>query len=132
MHEMNRFVFFSLLLLCLGLSSCSSGGSGVQREKVIGKVTLNNEALEGAIIIFESVGSGISSFGVTDTEGRYVIKSRQDEPGAPIGKYVVKISKQDEELAGQELIPVKYNAKSELTADIKASDNQINFDLHNK
>ncbi len=132
MHQMNRFVFFCLLLLCIGLSSCSSGTPGVSREKVTGKVTLNGEALDGAIIIFEAAGSGTTSHGVADAEGHYALKSKQDEPGAPVGKYVVKIIKPEGAVAGQEQLPAKYNAKSELKAEVKKGENQFDFELLNK
>jgi len=132
MHQMNRRRFFYLLFLCMGLSSCSSSGSGVPLEKVTGKVTLNGTALDGAIIIFEPAASGASSHGVTDAEGHYELKSKQDEPGAPVGNYIVKIIKPEGEVAGQELLPAKYNAQSELTAEVKTGENQFDFDLKNK
>lgn len=132
MFQMNRLVSFSLFLLCLGLSSCSSSGMGVPLEKVTGKVTLNGEALTEAIIIFEPAATGTSSHGVTDAEGHYVLKTKQDEVGAPVGEYVVKIIKPEGEVAGQELIPAKYNANSELTAEVKTGENEFNFDLTNQ
>lgn len=132
MHHMKRFVSTCcLLILCIGLFSCGAGGSGVPREKVSGKVTLNGEALDNAIIIYESA-SGDSSHGVTDAEGHYEMKSKQDEPGVPVGSYVVRIIKTEGEVAGQELIPAKYNASSELKADVKTGDNQFDFEIQNK
>ncbi|WP_339726880.1 carboxypeptidase-like regulatory domain-containing protein [uncultured Gimesia sp.] len=132
MHQLNRLISFSLLVLCVGLSSCSSSGSSVPLEKVTGKVTLNGEALDGAIIIFEEVNTGASSHGLTDAEGQYELKSKQDESGAPAGKYVVKIIKPEGEVAGQELIPAKYNSKSELKAEVKTGENKYDFDLMNQ
>jgi len=132
MHHMKRFVSTCcLLFLCIGLFSCGAGGSGVPLEKVSGKVTLNGQPLEGAIIVYEST-SGVSSHGVTDAEGHYEMKSKQDEPGVPVGSYVVRIIKTEGEVAGQELIPAKYNASSELKADVKTGDNQFDFELQNK
>jgi len=116
----------------LPLSSCSSSGLGVPLEKVTGKVTLNGEAHTEAIIIFEPAVTGPSLHAVTDAEGHYELKTKQEEAGAPVGKYVVKIIKPEGEVAGQELIPAKYNADSELTAEVKTGENEFNFDLKNQ
>jgi len=38
----------------------------------------------------------------------------------------------DPDQAGEQLVPAKYNDKTELTAEVKEGDNTFNFDLKSK
>jgi hypothetical protein len=108
-------------------------------------VTLDGAALEGAEINFMPAGGGGVSFAETDSEGRYTLTHADGSKGAVIGKHTVSINKEKEDPAppagsGDEddrpedygpsgLLPPKYNDKTELTAEVKAGANTVDFEL---
>lgn len=132
--------FLSLLLLC-GLTGCmGSGGEPVpELGEVTGTITLDGSPLEKANVIFEpetvdEKGRSRSSSATTSTDGTYKLKYNSDVMGASLGKHKVIITKMSDNPAeaGLQLIPAKYNDKSDLSADITAGENTVNFDLKSK
>ena len=70
-------------------------------------------------------GGGLGgSYGKTDKDGRYTLRTvAADKSGAAVGKHKVAISlsqpdPKNPEGAAKDLIPAKYNAKSDLTFDV--------------
>ena len=122
------------ILLCLLLAGC---GSDDDLARVKGKVTLNGEPLEGAIVQFQPTAEGGSpSAGKTDAKGRYKLMYTFNSPGAMPGEHVVSIrtagayyEDEDCQAAQQERVPAKYNSQTELKRTVKPGRNTIDFDL---
>lgn len=110
----------------LGAVGCGSGPAPVS-----GVVTLDGQPVEGVSVSFTPAagdGDGIGgSYGKTDAQGKYALKTViGDRAGAAPGKHkvVISLSKPDPknpEGAEKNLIPAKYNTKSDLTFDVPAS-----------
>ncbi len=104
----------SSLLLLLAIAGC--GGDAYPLASVSGTVTLDGVPLAEALISFEPVrqgedpDSGPGSYGKTDQQGRFSLKSVHGEEGAVIGTHVVRITTSElKELAdvGQGIEPSK-------------------------
>ncbi|QDT79823.1 hypothetical protein Mal35_32910 [Gimesia maris] len=116
------------IVLCLGLlvSLSACGGSNAPAlGQVKGKVTLDGAPLADANVTFMPEKVRASS-GTTDSEGNYELTYIRDQMGAAIGNHKVVISKLVDE---KETIPPNYSDETELTAEVKAGANEINFDL---
>ena len=50
-----------------------------------------------------------------------------DHFGAAVGRHYVRITAEDE--TGRRIVPLKYNFRSEMTQDVKAGDQTVDFDL---
>ncbi len=120
------------ILFCLLLAGC---GPGDGLATVKGKVTLNGEPLEGAIVQFQPTAEGGSpSAGKTDAKGRYELMYTFDQPGAMPGEHVVSIRTaaeyyDEEDAEGEERIPAKYNSQSELKRTVEPGRNTFDFEL---
>ncbi|MFK7778174.1 MAG: hypothetical protein QM501_08645 [Gimesia sp.] len=130
-----------LLLLLCGITGCSgNGGESVpDLGEVTGKITLDGAPLGNANVIFEpqvvdNKSMSRASTAITSAAGTYNLKYNSDVSGASIGKHKVIISKMSDnpEEAGLQLVPTKYNDKSDLSADIVAGENNFDFDLKSK
>jgi len=103
---------------------------------VTGLVTLDGEPLPDAYVQFTCTGenAGVSN-GRTDANGKYYLMFSRSKVGARTGPSKVAITTFD--LDGThggvkripEKVPAKYNAKSELTAEVKPGSNTFDFDL---
>lgn len=128
------------LLILFTIASCLSfiGGCGGSSHlgPVMGTVSLDGKPLANAIVSFQP-SSGRRSEAITDSSGQYQLSYTADEQGALIGSHTVIIStaKQDwsEEqkvfITMPEQVPAKFNAKSELTAEVQPGSNTLNFEL---
>lgn len=136
--------------MAVGISAFVSGGcSGevddLPREPISGKVTLDGKPIEHGTIRFDPAArQGTSTIaGAMIDGGSYSVP----RPQGPVpGDYLVTInstadaSKADEApgavkklIATRDLVPEKYNARSELKAQVKkGGDNTINFELTTK
>ena len=94
--------------------------------KVQGTVTLQGKPLAGATITF-TPEKGRPATGVTDEEGNYLLSTFKANDGAALGRYPVSISLKDKNQA--ELIPEKYNTRTELVREIKQGENVFDFEL---
>lgn len=137
-----------LLTLLLGLSfsltGCGSTESGPERVIVSGKVTFNGEPVpQGEIWFLPAAGRQAPQAGAIITEGLYRVENKG---GVPIGSCLVKITADrpeikvkivadggPEEIPTMQYLPVRYNEKTELTAEIESRSEpiQIDFDLEN-
>lgn len=115
-------------------------GCGGDMGRVSGTITLDGKPLPNAIVTFYPQGGdgGRASAGRTDDQGQYELTYSRSEKGAKVGEHLVTIttavdggdySEESEESIGQELVPTKYNAKSELKEQVVAGSNTINFEL---
>jgi hypothetical protein len=113
---------------------------------VIGTVTLDGQPLKNAQLIFET-DKGIS-YARTDASGRYQAEYSRSLSGVGKGKATVRISTKvsfpDEDVSSfkrdprsgdlekEELVPPKYNSKSELIVEIKDDGGPYDFRLTSK
>lgn len=141
-----RFAVPLLVLSALGLAGCSgSSGDDLPREAVSGTVTLDGAPLPSGSISFSPDGGGPGGGGGTITDGRFSIAR---EVGLPPGNYKVAINsakkREDQTKPAQagggksvavakELIPTKYNARSQLKVEIKkGGGNDLKLELESK
>lgn len=127
-----------LTLICLMSASCSSGPSDQpELGEVTGVVTLDGKPLEGVLVQY-TPEEGRGSQSMTDSEGRYELMYVYPTPGAKLGKHTVSIKTPSEDDSDpeapevKEVVPERYRIDSELTADVKAGDNQFDFELKSK
>lgn len=123
------------LLLCLGC-----GDSGPERGYVEGTVTLDGEPLPQAMVTFQPE-TGRPSYARTDDQGHYELSYTSDKKGATLGKHRITIStfvqgdSEAEQAEGEgikgspEKVPAKYNSSTELSREVVAGDNTIDFEL---
>jgi hypothetical protein len=88
------------LLMLTALAVLSAGcGSEFPTARVSGRVTLNGKPVDQVEVMFSPVAtegkinSGVGSYGVTDSDGRYtlILIGTKDTKGAVIGKHKVRI-----------------------------------------
>jgi hypothetical protein len=130
-----NFLLVWCVLLVATTSACSRKTRGTpDLAPVSGVVTLDGKPLGDAIVLFTSA-AGMSSFGKTDTTGRYTVAYRSHLKGAALGLSVVRITMNLSEQPGpgyKDLIPAKYNSASTLKAEVKPGGNTIDFALSSK
>lgn len=118
----------------LSLLGCGGGADGTpELGEVTGVVTLDGRPLPKAQVEF-APASGRPSSGETAEDGRYTLQYTADHAGAVVGAHSVKISTGGYGDAGpiDEKLPPRYHAETELKADVKPGNNEINFDLLSK
>lgn len=121
-----------------GLLMVAVGCGQVPSAEVTGQVTLDGQPLAGALITFAAADdpSGVFVSTVTDSQGTYRLPTDQ-QPRAVPGRYRVRITTgkggHPEATppipAVPELVPIRYNLRTELTADVSAGPNRIDFPL---
>lgn len=118
-----------LLLALAVVAGCRD--SNYDLVRVSGIVTLDGAPLEGAAVKFQPRGGGIMSYATTDAEGRYELRTMDDQPGAMVATHVVSIYKssgnvdlttEEAQPAVRQLIPERYNHRSELEYEVKSGD----------
>jgi hypothetical protein len=128
-----------LWLSCLvSLAGCGPGVSASAN----GRITLDGLPLDDATISFVPMSGGQRNAGwATIANGRYAIPASN---GLGIGQFRVEIralraigekSNQNDPtlpVPAKEVVPSRYNSKSELVADIKPGENTQDFDLTSK
>lgn len=118
------------LWLTLALAGCGGAPAAdlPNLAQVDGIVLLDGQPLSGARVLFEPQQSGSTSSAMTDDQGRYEVWYGNGEPGAALGSHTVRIFKMDGD-AGPELLPARYNERSELTATVGPGENAVDFRL---
>jgi hypothetical protein len=142
----SKLALAPLLALGLSLAGCGGGSDNLPRKAVSGTITLDGAPLKAGSIAFdpESVPTAPVSVGAPVTDGTYSIARGE---GPTPGTYRVSVlaggagnASASEEAPGatpkaraKDPIPEKYNAKTELKAEVKADGpNTFNFDLSSK
>jgi hypothetical protein len=119
-------------LVSLVLAVGCGGRGGPKLATVRGNVTLGGKPLPQATVLFVPA-EGRSSSGITDKNGRYELGYTTDRNGAVLGKHRVRIStylrSNDEGKSVPESVPSRYNVESDLTREVIAGKNEINFEL---
>ncbi|PHS18996.1 MAG: hypothetical protein COA78_01130 [Blastopirellula sp.] len=92
-----------LLMVCLGLTGCDSGGS---QAPISGVITLDGQPLENASVTFTPPavdGQVVTSNGLTDASGKYSLKvTSTDAEGAVLGTHTVTIVIVSDEIEGDD------------------------------
>jgi hypothetical protein len=114
----------ALVLALLGLAGCS-------KPSVHGSVSFNGEPIDdGGGIAFRPAEGGGHGATTSIAGGKYVVDPSR---GLTPGKYKVEIYWHkkfgNSDADRKQIIPPKYNARTELTADITSGSNTKDFDL---
>ncbi len=103
-------VLLKRLSLLVLLAALAAGCGGPQDNpnrpavvKVSGTVTYKQQPVEGATVLFSPVGEGPGATGLTDSEGRFQLRTFEPADGAVPGPYKVAIFKYDMSTANPEL-----------------------------
>lgn len=130
--------------LLLALSGCGGVSDQPELGLVTGTVMLDNQPLKGIAVTFLP-DNGRPATGTTDENGDYELIYIGKTPGCKVGHNRVEIGF-DEEAGeddategddaaptpgdtGKNDIPSRYNAESELEANVKPGENVFDFDL---
>lgn len=135
-------------------AGCDSGPKGPDMHPVTGVVTMDGKPLDSATVFFRPSGStgGNGSFGKTDADGRYALKTDGGGEGAVEGSYDVFVSREvgsdgkpvsavvDPDAPAavdggiRESIPSAYSnyQRPTLNATVPAGGTTANFDLKSK
>ena len=129
----NRFATLLALLAATMIVGCRP--SGLDTQPVSGKVTFDGQPIQEGRILFRGTGSDSRAFSAEIKNGQYQME-------ALAGKVRVEViasrpvpGKFDESNPGEKVpvgemyIPARYNSQSELTAEVTAGNNELNFDL---
>lgn len=104
-------------------------GCGSDFASVKGQVLLDGKPLRNAVVAFHPE-RGRGSFGRTAADGRYELRYTDKQAGIPPGPCQVRITTAEDEQ--KEILPTKYNSKSELTQVVNPGPNEFNFSLSSK
>ncbi|MEW4561929.1 carboxypeptidase regulatory-like domain-containing protein [Bremerella sp. JC770] len=124
----SRWITLSACVALLSLVGCI--GSDPNFATVEGIVTVDGQPTEGLEVTFEPE-SGRPAIGFTDANGHYDLQYTASQEGATLGKYRVRIDIPSGSEAKMR-IPVRYNAKTELTAEVTPGTNELDFDVSTK
>lgn len=124
--------WFCTLVLLLA-AGCTDDGPRL--APVSGTVTMDGKPLRGVAVQFEpqveAIDGGANSMGFTDASGNYSLGYPGGKKGAVVGEHKVTLA-YSEGNNGQDKIPSKYSAQSDLVRKVEPGDNEINFELTSK
>jgi hypothetical protein len=123
-----------LAFSCLLTAGC---GSKDGLARVEGVVSLNGQPLSEATVEFRpAANEAAPSSGRTDADGHYELYYTFETAGAVPGEHIVSIrtsetffDEQGIEREREELVPAKYNIRSELKRTVEPGKNSIDFEL---
>lgn len=109
---MKNSICYSLMwiVVCVSLSGCGGGGSGVKTGTVQGKVQLKGMALTKGTVFFFSAKGGDAASGSIQADGSYTLRYEKGL-SVPIGDYTVSVMLDD--VGGPIMDPMKLNEKIE-------------------
>jgi hypothetical protein len=136
------YIVVLLSLLALAMTGCDPDWpSHGKSSRVVGEVTLNDQPLVDARVVFLPKAMRInglfvpSSFGTTDAQGVFKLKTGYDNELIPFGDYTVLISKMVEvssndntgddasdDRVRREVVPGQYNRHSILTYELSTQE----------
>lgn len=128
------------ILLSLAIAAFLHGcDNGPLVSSVKGTVKLDGNPLPNATVVFTPEKAGRSSLGRTNEAGEYKMLFSPEKDGAIVGPMRVRITvaeeftdSKDRSRMRPEVVPAKYNEKSELVVEVEPKDNVIDFDLQSK
>jgi hypothetical protein len=116
-----------LALCCFAFVLVGCDQSGVETAPVKGRVTLDRRPLPNAVVQFQPDENKRPAFGGTDENGEYELYYKKGVVGARVGQHIVRITVPNRPNAPT--IPERYTTKSELRAEVKPGQNQLDFEL---
>ncbi|MEP3480916.1 MAG: hypothetical protein ABJZ55_16840 [Fuerstiella sp.] len=124
-HSLAAFTLLGALVAV----GCSEQNSDL--ASVTGTVRLNGEPLPDTVIEFSPTGStGSISMGITDSSGNYEMLFTMSQKGASLGENLVRITTSDAGIDGiKQLVPAKYNTKSDLLRVVEPGANSFDFEI---
>jgi hypothetical protein len=137
-----RSIYFSGigLFVCVFLLGCTEGET--ERVPISGKITLDNQPIDGGTILFLPQEKGKIKTGATIEEGQYIL---DEDEGPQAGQHRVEIywaKKTGRQIPSndppnmmdetREVVPGKYNQQSVLTVEIKPGENTFDLDLRTR
>ena len=132
---MLRHTTLGMMGLVLGLALGCGGESGPSTYSVIGNVTLDGTPVERGQIAFRDPSGQVPSAGAEITNGSYSLESQPGNMQVEITARREIPGKFEESNPGEKVplleqyIPSQFNTDTELTREIKAEDNEFNFEL---
>ena len=137
----------ALSVMLLSLVGCSGNGDQPDLGQVTGTVTLDGKPLSGVAVVFQP-DEGRPARGMTDADGKYELTYIRTTRGTKVGHNRVEIAPSEEgddeteniedpdslpmkrpTKSRKPKVPVKYNIKSELEADVQPGENTFDFEL---
>jgi hypothetical protein len=119
------------VVLAAALQGCGSS-SGPEVASVAGTVTVDGTPLSDAMVTFSPVSGGRESYGVTDQNGRYLLRYNSRTKGAELGEHEVRICAPGVEPKGkrhaqenQARIPPHYSGEHFLRHTVERGVNEI-------
>jgi len=106
-------------------AGCGKGGPDIAPVK--GRVTLDGRPLANVNVEFQPDDMKPPSTSGTNENGEYQLIYKRGMEGARLGHHRVRITARSG--SNPPVIPDRYNTQSELQADVKSGQNEINFDL---
>ena len=131
-------LFLSLIFVsfCFVLVGC--GPSGPATNKVKGKISLNGEAVKEGLIYFDNTDKTLPSanapikdgdYSATLVKGKYMVRIN----GTKLAPYPPgKVGASGEKEGPQQYLPAKFNEKTELTAEVAGTRDDLDFILKSK
>jgi hypothetical protein len=116
------------VLTSLGCSRSHQPSLGL----VSGTVSLDGVPLANAIVRFTPAGPGRTSEGISDADGHYRLVYLRAIPGANIDQHTVRITTASEENGGREVLPPRYQSRTELKARVVSGVNDLDFALRSQ
>jgi hypothetical protein len=115
------------IAIFLALAGCNKTNQNLAR--VSGRVSLDGNPQASTKVIFQPDGEKSPSMGRTDQDGRYVLNYKRGVEGGMVGWNTVRIETATAVTHGPQLIPARYNDKSELRREVKPGQNTFDFEL---
>lgn len=131
-YTFNRIGFVLALAVCMSLG-CSGVDPGPELAEVTGKVTLDNQPLPNARVVFIPE-DGPASAAITNEAGEYELMGKSGAKGGVPGNNRVEISTDldgTRDRAKEKALP-KYNTATTLSAQVEVGSNNFDFKLESK
>ena len=121
-------------LAALLVTLCAAG-CGLRITEVAGTVRIDGKPAKGVQVVFQPEKEGLPrALAATDASGAYrlVRQGPGNKTGAAAGRYRVRLSADNDDPTAPR-IPDRYNAKSDLTCDVRpGSANTFDIDVTTK
>jgi hypothetical protein len=136
-QHLRSVIVCGAVLAPLALAGCGGGETGPQLYPVKGEVTFAGAPVETGTITFRKAEGDSRAFSGDISNGQYQLEAEEGKmtveiiASRPTGKFDDSNPGTDPVPIGEMYIPEKYNAKTELTADVAANadGNDIPFKL---
>ncbi len=129
---MKQQLFLGLGVAVLGLAVSGCGGSGL--HEVSGTVQFNGTPVKEGRILFRNLGGDKRAYSAGIANGNYAVELPEGKLRVEITASRIIPGKFDtangvKEPVGEMYIPVRYNAKSQLTVVVDGANRSHSFDL---